>query len=187
MKRLLVGSSLLFGLTATGCMHAAMAGGHAAAGTAQPTAASGAASPQQGACPMDVPGTQLAFAELPDGAAVTFTTTPDQADLLRGRVRAMADMHNTHHADAAATGNGGATMGGHMGMHHHMGDMSGMQMPPPSRATVEDVPNGARLVVTPNDPADLAKLRSTVRAHAEEMQQHGCGGMREGGHAGHGG
>jgi hypothetical protein len=32
-------------------------------------------------------------------------------------------------------------------------------------------------VVTPNDPADLTRLQSTVRSHAEQMQQHGCGMM----------
>ena len=55
--------------------------------------------------------------------------------------------------------------------------MGDMQMPPPSRAAVEDLPDGARIIVTPNDPADLERLQKTVRTHAEHMQQHGCGMM----------
>jgi hypothetical protein len=53
-------------------------------------------------------------------------------------------------------------------------------MPPPSRASVEDLPNGARITVTPNDAADLQRLQSTIRAHAEHMQQHGCAMMGQG-------
>jgi hypothetical protein len=53
----------------------------------------------------------------------------------------------------------------------------GMQMPPPSRAAVEDLPDGARILVTPNDPADLERLQKTVRMHAEHMQEHGCAMM----------
>lgn len=124
-------------------------------------------------CPLEVPGTQVSASETPDGAAVTFTTTPDRAAELRSRVRAMADMHNGHHQ---GTGMGmGMGMGGAGGMSGSTGS-SGTMMPPPSRATVEDVDGGARLVVTPTDRADLERLRSTVRAHAGHMQQTGqCG------------
>jgi hypothetical protein len=119
---------------------------------------------------MSVPGTKLAAADTSTGEAITFTTTPDQAAALRERVHAMADVHNRHHAS------GDADHGGMGGMHGGwmMGDM---QMPPPSRAAVEDLPDGARIIVTPNDPADLDRLQKTVRMHAEHMQQHGCGMM----------
>jgi hypothetical protein len=50
-------------------------------------------------------------------------------------------------------------------------------MPPPSRAAVRDVEGGARIVVTPNDPADLDRLRSAVRMHAEHMRESGTCGM----------
>ena len=86
----------------------------------------------------------------------------------------MAEMHNQHHAAAGGMhdDHGGGKMDGH--------GMGGTMMPPPSRATVEDVENGARIVVTPNDSADLQKLQSTVRMHAEHMQQNGCGSMHRG-------
>ena len=87
-------------------------------------------------------------------------------------------MHNQHHA---APGRMHDAHGrGMMDGHGTDGGMGGTMMPPPSRATVEDVENGARIVVTPNDSADLQKLQSTVRMHAEHMQQNGCGSMHRG-------
>ncbi len=160
----------------TACMHA----GHAApAATAQPSTVAPAGG-MAGMCPMSVPGTNVSAADTATGEALTFTTSPDQASALREKVHAMADMHNRHHAsgDAGSGGMGGVMGGGGMaGGGMAGGGMDGMQMPPPSRAAVEDLPDGARLLVTPNDQADLQRLQSTVRMHAEHMQQHGCGMM----------
>lgn len=163
--------SFVLALAGTACMH----GGHAAtAAAAQPAAAASGQGGMTGMCPMSVPGTQVSATDTPTGEALTFTTTPDKATALREKVHAMADMHNRHHA-AGDSGHGG--MGGMMGGGMAGGGMGGMQMPPPSRASVEDLPNGARIMVTPNDPADLQRLQSTVRMHADHMQQHGCGMM----------
>lgn len=109
-------------------------------------------------CPMTVPGTQVYAADTEDGSALTFTTAPAEVAELRIRVHAMASMHNQRHEGAG-------------------GDerMGGMKRPPPSRAWVQDVENGARLSMTPNAPADLPALRSAVRGHAEHLQRHGCG------------
>ncbi|ACG74489.1 hypothetical protein AnaeK_3269 [Anaeromyxobacter sp. K] len=163
--------SLLFVLSlvgATACMHAGHAApepGTAGAAAATPGAAT-APGGMAGMCPMSVPGTRLSAEDTSSGEAVTFTTSdPDQVSALRERVHAMAAMHARHHAG------GDADRGAMHGMH---GGMAGMQMPPPSQASVEDVPQGARLVVTPNDPADLQALQSTVRQHATYMQEHGC-------------
>lgn len=189
MTRMLVVVSAL-SLAGAGCMHA----GHAAS-AAQPVPVSRAPSGMAGMaqmCPMNVPGTQVSAADVATGEALTFTTSPENAAALREKVHAMAEMHNRHHAGAeqgsggmqhGAMGHGGmGGMGatGEMGGMGH-GAMGGMQMPPPSRASVEDLPDGARITVTPNDPADLQRLQSTIRAHAEHMQQHGCEMMGHGG------
>lgn len=125
-------------------------------------------------CPMANPDTQVSAADTANGEALTFTTSsPDQVADLRSRVRAMADMHNQHHASGEMGG-----MHGHGGMMGTgSGGMGNMPMPPPSTAAVEDTDNGARLVVTPHDPAQLAELQSAVRAHAGMMQQGRCGMM----------
>jgi hypothetical protein len=143
------GAALLLLLTSpailTACMHAA-----------QPAAAP--ADPGMMAmCPMTVPGTQVYAADTANGSALTFTTSPDQVAELRVRVHAMANMHNQRHG-----GTGGDEK------------MGGKMTPPPSRAWVEEIDNGARIAMTPNDPGNLLKLQSSVRAHAEHLQRHGC-------------
>jgi hypothetical protein len=152
-------------------------GGHAASSPAASAAQAPMNAPggmegmPMSACPMAIPGTQLMVADTPDGESVTFTTSPDRAAELRRRVHAMADMHNSHHHGGGMEGmHHGGTMGGGSMASTGGGDT---MMPPPSRAAVEDVDGGARLVVTPNDPADLDRLRSTVRMHAEHMRQTG--------------
>ena len=145
------GTALLLLVSLSACVHSAPPAGAAAA----PPDKSGM---MMAMCPMSVPGTQVYAADTANGEALTFTTAPDQTAELRIRVHAMANMHNQRHGGAG----GGPAM------------MEGMPMPPPSRAWVEDVQNGARISLTPNDPADLEKLRSAARMHATHMQQHGC-------------
>ncbi len=173
----------------TGCM-AGMMAGHGAEMASHAPLAQGGAGEMQMHCPMAVPGTRLAVADTPDGESVMFTTSSDRAEDLRARVRAMADMHNRHQEGGGMEGmhGGGMEHGGMMhgmeGMHGGMGAPGGadqMMMPPPSRAAAEDVEGGARLVVTPNDPADLEKLRSAIRMHAQHMQESGKCGMEHGG------
>jgi hypothetical protein len=147
--------------TATRPVPAASAAAHEAEGMAR-------------ICPMNVPGTKVSASDTPSGAAVAFTTTPDQVPALRERVRAMAEMHEKHRAAGVAgasapAGTPGGARGGPSGHGH-----GGMPMPPPAKATVEDVEGGARIVATPLDPVDLEKLRSATRMHAAHLQQHGC-------------
>lgn len=172
------------------CMPAMMAGHTApamgAAPATAPTSAPGTAPTD--ACPMAVPGAQVTASDTPDGEALTFTTTSGDVAELRRRVHGMAEMHGRHHAAGAGMEHGhggmghGEMMGGGMAMGGSAmeggqgagGHGSHAMAIPPSRAAVEDVENGARVVVTPNDPADLEKLRSAARMHAQHMQQHGC-------------
>jgi hypothetical protein len=135
-------------------------------------------------CPMAVPGTQVAAEDAPGGAAVSFRTSPEAVADLRAHVRAMAEMHNAH------------DQGGHVGMQGGMlhggtaagsagsagGGAAGMERPPPSRAFVEELLDGARMTVTPDDPADLDRLRATVRAHADRMRETGTCDMGAGPH-----
>jgi hypothetical protein len=142
------------------------------ASSAPPTAAQPAGGQM---CPMmGMAGANVAAADTADGAALAFTTTGDPAEL-RAHVRRMADMHN--HG------------GGHRGGMHHGGDMQGgmqggtggggmhagkeMHMVP-SRASVEDLPNGARVLLVPNDPSQLSALRAQAREHAAMMAKGEC-------------
>jgi hypothetical protein len=129
-------------------------------------------------CPMEVPDTKVSAADTSQGEALTFTTGSGQVDELRRRVRALTDMHGQHHA-AMGAGAAGAGQGGSPGQASadaHAGHL----MPPPSRASVEDVDQGARVSIVPEDPAKVDQLRAAVRMHAQHMQTHGCGMMQGG-------
>lgn len=115
-------------------------------------------------CPMAVTGTSARAEDVDGGAAITFTTTGDVAELRR-RVAHMAEMHTRHHGQGHGPMPGD---GSKMGM---MGD--GMMMPP-AEARSEDIDGGARLVLTPNAPADLTQLREHAREHADKMASGQC-------------
>jgi hypothetical protein len=87
---------------------------------------------------------------------------------LRHRVAQLAEMHEKHHGEGH-----GAMMGG--------GENGGMMMPP-SSARSEETEGGARLVLTPQNPEDLAKLREHAREHAEKMASGQCPMMSMHGH-----
>lgn len=140
-------------------------------------------------CPMAVPGTTVSAQDTAAGESLTFTTKSGDVEDLRRRVHAMAAMHNGHHGTGgpqAGTGQGGMMQGeggggamahGHGHGHGKMHGAGGMMMPPPSRASVEDVDGGARIDLVPLDPARAEQLRTAVRGHAEHMQKEGCPGM----------
>jgi hypothetical protein len=93
------------------------------------------------ACPMALPFTTATLAETERGGAITFTTSDDQVEELRRRVRALARAHNALH---------------------------------PSRASVEAVDHGARLVLSADDPARVEGLRGALYGAADYMRREGC-------------
>lgn len=180
----------------------------AAASAAAPAHPGGDMAGMQGRempCPMAVPGTRVRAAEVEGGMALLFTNPEDPA-AVQERARRAETMHARmaqHHA-AQAGGMHGGTSGGMHGTpgEGQAGCCAGMseQMAVMHAAGVraENLPDGARLVFTPSDPATLPQLRDAVVQHAEQLREHGCPMMRsmdgmqggsgtgEGG-AGHGG
>ena len=108
------------------------------------------------ACPMAL-GTEIAMADTADGVALTFTTKPANVAALQRRIEMWAAMHTSERKTPAM--------------------MQGYMMP----ATVkyEAIENGARLTLTPRDPAMLTEFRARVRARFEEMKKGDCAMMRE--------
>lgn len=145
--------------------------------TSQPTASAPPPAAQhagEGGCPMmqGMEGASIAATDTGDGAAIAFTTTRDAA-ALRARIHHMADMHNgmMAHGEGTHGGMGSGEMHGGMGKGMHGGAEMHMV---PSRASVEDIPSGARLVLVPNDPAQLSTLRAHVHEHAAMMAKGEC-------------
>ncbi|MBI2150233.1 MAG: hypothetical protein HYU27_06470, partial [Acidobacteria bacterium] len=108
----------------------------------------GAMSMMMADCPMKLPGVDIAVLDVPAGVALTFTTKADNVAEMRRRVEHMAAMHSGEHAHEAM-------MPGHM---------------MPANVKYEAVENGARLTLTPKDPASLAEFRTQVRTRVERMK-----------------
>jgi hypothetical protein len=131
----------------------------------------------EGMCPMQVEGTSVAAEDVDGGVALTFTTSSDVAELRR-RVARMAQMHGQHgmgmHARAGA--DHGHAHGGQRGDagQHQGGMMPGGMMMPAATARSEEVESGARIVLTPQDAADLEKLREHARHMTQRMSSGQC-------------
>ena len=110
-------------------------------------------------CPMKLEGTSISVADTATGVALSFTTKPANVAELRKRLEQMATMHSTN-ADRPSTAM-----------------MQGQMMP--GTIKYEVIENGARLTLTPKDPAKLAEFRKQVRAHVETMQKGECSMMTD--------
>jgi hypothetical protein len=108
-------------------------------------------------CPMNVKGAEVATADTKDGISLTFTTKSGDIADLRRRVQAMAQMHSTVSSEAGMRG----------------------AMMIPFTAKYEEVPQGARLALAPEDAAKLAEFRAQVRKHVEGMKSGNCSMMTD--------
>ncbi len=113
-------------------------------------------------CPMEVLGTQVSVTDTQEGVAIAFMTSGDVVQL-RQRVHGMAAMHDTMMSGGGMMGSGGMGSGGIMGSGH-------MKKMVDSTAHSEDIDAGARIVLTPKNPAQLAELRD----HAGRMASGHC-------------
>jgi len=105
-------------------------------------------------CPMRVPGTDLSVTDTENGIILSITTKTGDVAELRRRVENMAKMHSA----SSTTAMHGNTM--------------------PFFVKYEEIDYGARLTLTPKDPAQLDAFRTTVRQHAEQMKKGECSMMQ---------
>jgi len=123
-------------------------------------------------CPMLLEGAGVQYAE-DDGAVVLSFTAPGPAQLpeLRRRERAMADQYESYPAR-------GAVRWRPMRRHHRA--MRGEVAPAPHRpmpavyVRVEDIEDGARLVLTPEQGEDLDEVRRHAFAHHQRFHVGQC-------------
>jgi hypothetical protein len=109
-------------------------------------------------CPMNLEGATIAVADTSTGLALSITTSkPENVAELRRRVEQMATMH--------AVDQPSPTM------------MQGQMLP--ANVKYEPIEKGARLTLTPKDPAKLTEFRKQVRAHVEQMQKGNCSMMQD--------
>lgn len=177
----------------------AACGGASAGSTTAATTPTAAPASSDPSCPVEVAGTSVSVEDAPTGAALVFVTTGDVAELRR-RVNAMASMHNDHHGSMGPLPDGNDAGGGHAGhdMSGHAGhdtsgntghdtsghaghDMSGGQhaghaggmIGVHSKAAASDIEGGAKISFVAGG-ADVAKLQSELRMHAQHFSAGTC-------------
>ncbi len=181
-------------------LSAALAACGGSARTAEPTTPSKTTqAANDPSCPVAVAGTSVTVEDASNGAALVFVTTGDVGEV-RKRAAALASMHNDQHGKMGALPDGssaggehaGHDMSGHAGhdtcghaghdMSGHAGhDMSGGEhaghaggmIGVHSKATVTDIEGGAKISFVAN-AADVAKLQSELRMHAQHLASGTC-------------
>ena len=110
------------------------------------------------ACPMNLPGTSVAISDTPTGVALSITTAkPEDVAELRRRAEQMAAMHSVERPSSSM--------------------MQGQLMA--GTVKYEPIEKGAKLTLTPKDPAMLAEFRKQVRTHVEQMKKGDCSMMQD--------
>jgi hypothetical protein len=162
----------------------AACGGASSPAPSAPSSSAAPAAAEDPSCPVAIAGTSVTVEDTDTGAALTFVTTGDVAEL-RARVGRMAQMHNEQHGkmgplptgtetaghDHAAMGHDHAAMGHGSGNEHagHAGGMISVH----SAAKAEDIEGGARLVFTVA-ASDVNTIRDELRMHAQHMSAGTC-------------
>ncbi len=144
-------------------------------------------------CPMAVPGTTVEIDDMSDGVALTFMAEEEDVGDIRRRVQHLGRMYEMHRGEGEmmwrrmAVGHGEVVreeMGhgemGHPGMTGtEMGRVPGMGQMPVMNTTVEQLNNGARIVMKPVDPSELRTLRQHVHWHYERMRRGECWALQK--------
>lgn len=114
---------------------------------------------ERAACPMLVPGAEVTVEDTAGGVALAFTTGTGDVEELRRTAHRWAGMHARAYSTMPRRAGSGARgmIGGH-----------GMNIA--STARIEDIPGGARVVLTPLDSADLGRLREAALRHEEPTE-----------------
>ncbi|HEY6037221.1 MAG TPA: hypothetical protein VIV58_23235 [Kofleriaceae bacterium] len=104
-------------------------------------------------CPMVVAGVSVAEEDTDKGAALVFVTTGGDLTDLRRRAGALVAMYGAQTGPAEAMG---------------------MMISAGAQASVEEVPNGARVVFVAASPDKVGALQDELRMHAGHLQPGSC-------------
>jgi hypothetical protein len=120
------------------------------------------------ACPMEIPGAHVAMTETKGGIALDFTTNGDVMEL-RQRVHSLAASQSS---TQIAPQSGAGDMQGSGGREMNQ-DVTHVQ----TQASVQDLPNGARLIIRPVDPNQFNSVRQNAMATVSQLNQGDCSAL----------
>jgi hypothetical protein len=120
-------------------------------------------------CPLQVPGATVTESDVGGGAALDFRTSAEHVAGVRQRVRLIAAVYNHHGAGTPIDGSPEPSV--HSENAEDVHPDLGM---PVASASVEDIDDGARLVLRPESPSQLQALRERARAHAAGVRGDDC-------------
>jgi hypothetical protein len=104
-------------------------------------------------CPMLVAGASVAEEDTDKGGALVFVTTGGDVWDLRHRAGALAAMYGSQNGPA---------------------DAMGMMISAGAQASVEEVPNGAKVVFVAPSPDKVGPMQNELRMHAGHLQPGSC-------------
>ena len=125
-----------------------------------------------GACPTSVAGTKVNMVDVAGGIALDFTAKSNVA-ALRERVHQLASTPNNG-LSSSGIGDENAGQGSDTNP-TAISPPDGVRVP--ALATVEDLPDGARLILTPQDQGQLPSLRAQTEAQLPQLDQGDCSGL----------
>jgi hypothetical protein len=128
-------------------------GGGTKPATTEPTPAHAPAAKGDPTCPMVVVGVSVAEEDTDKGGALVFVTTGGDLWDLRHRAGALVAMYGAQQGPA---------------------DAMGMMVSAGAQASVEEVPNGARVVFVAPSPEKVGPLQNELRMHAGHLQPGSC-------------
>ena len=134
--------------------------------------------PMEDACPAAIEGVRVTVEDTDGGVALRFTG--EEADLQELRQRAAA-LGRTYDALPRQSGSPVPPMTPEGRTEPAAGVSAQLRDTPAAAATVEDIEGGARVILVPEEQAQLDVLRDSVRAHARRMQTGQCWSLGEAG------
>jgi len=117
-------------------------------------------------CPAKVPATTVTVMDAKDGAAMYFTTLASNVVEVRRRIAALAQPTGPQAA--------GAPVADRRSVEIAPWEVVARSGVVRLRVTSEEIPEGARLVLIPVDPADLDAVRAYARIQGDRMRLGGC-------------
>ena len=144
------------------CSEALIACGHAT------STGAGQGVSEPGLCAFQIENSRVTARDIDGGEAIDFTTQSEHVAEVRRKVHSIAAVYNHHPCGDPIDGSAAARA------EPRSVDVHPDVAMPPVDASVEEIDGGARLLLRPQHPADLAALRERARQRSGQIEDGQC-------------